>query len=960
MREHEDVADVVEDGKVTLDYIPDDNSSNSPRRLTESTPAGGVVNGIPNSRHLTESSPEFLGLTGPAEPWARGIKGEDVVIGILDSGIWPEHPSFADDGSYDTLDDYTDLPCTFGNTEHNPMDDPFDCNNKLLGARNVLDTYRALVGFEEDEFDSARDSSGHGTHTASTAGGNEGVPASLNATNLTLGKMSGVAPRARIIAYKVGGIVSDIIRGIDFAIEDGVDVINFSIGGRADGLGSLISLSFLNAAAAGIHVATSAGNSGPRPSTTTKTNPWQTVVGASTQAHNFQGSALVGNGKEYFGVSITKGTDEELPLVDAADAGSELCIPGELNSTIVQGNIVLCKRGAIARVAKSKAVAEAGGKGMIFYNDNDEQDLLADLHLVPSVHINYSNGTAIKAYIESTGADAVAKISDAVAAFDDDAPVMAGFSSRGPQLAVPGIIKPDITAPGVQVLAGFSPASDSNPNELFAILQGTSMSSPHIAGIFAQIKQVHPDWSPAMAKSAIMTTAYQDVLKKDENGNKVPADPFDMGAGHVSGGKVGKGSMFEPGLVYDAGLDDYLGFLCDAAPEEVDPLTCDKLESKGIPTKSYNLNYPSIGITKATSSKTVVRTVTSVANENGFREYEAVVDAPKGFEIKVEPSSIRLKQGDTVTFNVTSTNTGAPVEEWRFGSLKWVDKTGNYVVYSPIAVQSVLLEIPYQVSKRDEEEGSSSFDMAFGYTGSYSAFAEGLLAANVMSDVLDDDLFKEYEFDLTDTALFRVAFVSDDFEGGDDELYINIFDPSGKKVESRQIFSPWVGGATPLVSIDVILPEEGLYTVKVEHNDVGGESITYDLYTWRIPPKTGGSLSVDSAPLAAELGETGTVKFSWEGATAGQWYLGGIVHFSDGNAIGLTIVDVDNRDSEADVSSRATAEDVGDTTGVLSKVGSFEAAAVHEKPGESGGSMIKHASVWVIVLMSTMALWLGQ
>ena len=179
MREHEDVADVVEDEKVMLDYIPDDNSSNSPRRLTDSTPAGGVVNGIPNSRHLTESSPEFLGLTGPAEPWARGIKGEDVVIGILDSGIWSEHPSFADDGSYDTLDDYTDLPCTFGNTEHNPMDDPFDCNNKLLGARNVLDTYRALVGFEEDEFDSARDSSGHGTHTASTAGGNEGVPAEL-------------------------------------------------------------------------------------------------------------------------------------------------------------------------------------------------------------------------------------------------------------------------------------------------------------------------------------------------------------------------------------------------------------------------------------------------------------------------------------------------------------------------------------------------------------------------------------------------------------------------------------------------------------------------------------------------------------------------------------------------------------------------------------------------------------
>ena len=211
----------------------------------------------------TDSSPKFLGLTDRGGAWARGYTGEGVIVGIIDSGIWPEHPSFADDGSYPPLS-IGSIPCEFGNTAHNPNDAPFTCNNKLLGARQMLETYRALIGAEPDEYDSARDDDGHGTHTASTAAGNAGVRADLY--GIPRGRISGMAPRARIIAYKglgnLGGFGSDLAAAIDQAVADGVDVINYSIGGGPSLLGA-DDFAFLFAADAGVFAATSAGNDGP-------------------------------------------------------------------------------------------------------------------------------------------------------------------------------------------------------------------------------------------------------------------------------------------------------------------------------------------------------------------------------------------------------------------------------------------------------------------------------------------------------------------------------------------------------------------------------------------------------------------------------------------------------------------------------------------------------------------------
>lgn len=179
------------------------------------------------------------------------------------------------------------------------------------------------------------------------------------------------------------------------------------------------------------------------------------------------------------------------------------------------------------------------------------------------------------------------------------------------------------------------------------------MATPHIAGIYAIMKQANPDHTQATAQSAIMTTAYQDPFTFD-----VP-DPFYMGSGHVDVGKVGKGSVFEPGLVYAADYMDYLGFICGVSPEKLglfnSAITCNDLESRGIHTEASNLNYPSIGIASVTGTKTVVRTVTSVAKENGVRVYKAVVDAPEGYNITIKPDNIRLKKGDEATFEVVVT-----------------------------------------------------------------------------------------------------------------------------------------------------------------------------------------------------------------------------------------------------------------------------------------------------------------
>jgi subtilisin family serine protease len=852
----------------------------------------------------TDSSPGFLGLTDAGGAYAKGYTGEGVVVGIIDTGIWPEHPSFADDGSF-SAPPTGSLPCEFGNTAHNSDDAPFTCNNKLIGAYQMLDTYRAVVGAAPDEFDSARDDNGHGTHTASTAAGNSGIEAELYGS--PRGTISGIAPRAHVIAYKglgnLGGFTSDLAAAIDQAVADGVDVINYSIGGGA-GLPGADEIAFLFAADAGVFVATSAGNSGPGQATigNPSSMPWVTTVGASTQSRFFQGTVILGNGAEYTGASITEGVGSS-PLVDAASLGNALCNPAVAFTGSVNGKIVVCQRGTVGRAAKSLAVYNAGGVGMIMHENSDAGNLFSDSHWVPSVHVDQTPGLAIKAYIAANPGTATAQIVAPEISTWPYAPSMTDFSSRGPNPVAPDIIKPDVTAPGIQILAGNSPFPDPNTTpagELFQAIAGTSMSSPHVAGVYALLKQAHPEWSAAVAKSALMTTAHQSVLDNDRTNL---ADPFDMGAGHIRpGGQWTKGSITEPGLAYDVGLFEYAAFTCGMNWGVFTAGSCDFLESLGIPSEPYNLNLASIGISQVSGTETVTRTVTSVAKENGWRTYTASVNAPPGYTVSVSPSTIKLKKGQSATFTVTVTNVSGPIGQWRFGSLTWLDSQGHYSVYSPVAVKGALFKAPAEIFGTGNS-GSASFNVNFGYTGVYTAAPHGLVAATVTHDNVLQDANQTFSptdvstgganahtFNLSGVSLFRIAMPPEGTEANAD-LDIFVYNPS-----NVQVASSTAGGTDELINISN--PANGTWTVYVHGWSAPGGDSDYDMWTWAVPAATGGSLSISSAPTSATIGTIGTITVNWTGLTSGgigDWYLGAVSHTGPSGFMGRTVVNVDNR-----------------------------------------------------------------
>jgi subtilisin family serine protease len=869
----------------------------------------------------TDSSGAFLGLTQPGGAYASGINGTGVTVGVIDTGIWPEHPSFSGAGFPAPVGLNGPIPCEFGNTAHNPNDAPFTCNNKLVGARQMLDTYRALIGAEDFEFDSARDDNGHGTHTSSTAAGNANVPAQT--FGIPRGNITGIAPRAHVIMYKglgtQGGFTSDLTAAIDQAVDDGVDVINYSIGGGASVTGS-DDIAFLFAANAGVFVATSAGNSGNGAGTIggPANLPWVTTVGANTQTRSFQGTVVLKNGAQYKGVSMTEslGKGGFLPqnylLADAATNASgptpDLCVSGTLLPT-VKDKIVLCRRGGNARVDKSLAVMLAGGAGMILYENDDKGDLMSDPHFVPTVHVDNTPGLAIKNYI-NTARGPAAHLDNKQLGTTPWAASMTFFSSRGPTPITPDLIKPDITAPGIQILAGNSPfpGPEAPAGELFQAIAGTSMSSPHIAGIYALMKQAFgPTFPAAAAKSALMTSAHQNVR---DNDRVTIATPFAMGAGHANPGKPGtQGSMFQPGLIYNTsitanaspGPGGYVAFMCGVDPGLAEALVgnstfCDQMAADGR-DKGYNLNVPSIGVAEVAGSETVKRRVTNITG--GTATFTAAVTAPPGYTAVVSPSSLTLANGAAANFTVTFTNVSAPIGEWRFGSLTWT--SGAYVVRSPIALKGAKFNAPAEI-KGTGASGTASFPVKFGYTGAYAAVPSGLTAATLTNATVKQDPNQTFApsdvgngatlhtFNLSNAAVFRVAIPPEATEASAD-LDVYVYNPSDVLVATSTL-----GGTDEEVTIQS--PANGAWKVYVHGWQTIGPDSAYTLYSWAVPSATGGSLVVNTppTPTSATLGTTGTVQVSWTGA-GGTWNLGAVTHKEGaaGATLGRTLVEVDNR-----------------------------------------------------------------
>ena len=578
----------------------------------------------------TNASPEYLGLTVNGGACDSGITGEDVVVGVIDTGIWPEHPSFADDGSYGPspvgdLDDVLDRPASSATRHTTRTTLPFTCNNKLLGARQMLDTYRALIGAEPFEFDSARDDDGHGTHTASTAAGNAGVAASMYGVDL--GEVSGIAPRARVIAYKglgdLGGFTSDLAAAIDQAVADGVDVINYSIGGGASLPIGADDIAFLFAADAGVFVATSAGNSGPGAGTVGSPGnaPWITTVGANTQKRFFEGTCPTKGGAHRQGrVADARHRRSDRDFVDAEFAGGDLCYPWHARRR-ASFRARSCCVGVAPSPVRTRALLsyQAGGVGMIMYNNSDDDNLYTDTHCVPSVHVDHTDGLQGQELHrqggrqgqDATGRDqghrqgAKAKVSPI-----DDA------SSRhaAPTAGVP--TSSSLTSPRPACRSWPAIHRTETPvGNSFQAIAGTSMSSPHVAGLFALIKQAHPDWSAAAGQVGPHDDGRH---RKSRTMIARPGRPrSSMGSGEVDPGKVDKkGSAFNPGLVYDAGLFEYAAFTCGADLGVFTPGSCSFLDRSRYSVRCQRSQLSRRSVSPISPDRqTVVRTVTSVADK---------------------------------------------------------------------------------------------------------------------------------------------------------------------------------------------------------------------------------------------------------------------------------------------------------------------------------------------------------
>lgn len=600
----------------------------------------------------TYGTPEFIGATSAWAQSGNGTSaGEGVVVGILDSGIWPEHPSFADP---DPLGkpyappptSWTSDVCDFGRSG-GPLDAPFSCNNKLISAQRFMGIYELFAGLQPYEFRSARDDDGHGTHTAGTAAGNAGAPADVGI--LDFGTMAGIAPRAHVAAYKVCGELgcysTDSAAAIQQAIIDGVDVLNFSISGGANPYSDVVALAFLDAYNAGVFVAASGGNSGPGANTVNHRGGWITTVAASTSNQAPLATAnLVGPSGTLAltGVSVTEGLPTPTPVViNSADL---LCLnPAPAGS--FAGQVVVCQRGVNARVFKSANVAAGGAVGMLLYNTSPSSTD-GDAHSIPSIHMDSGPGAALIAFLGTNPGATVSWANPSQGSIQGD--VIAGFSSRGGNGLNLGIAKPDITAPGVNILAAYTSLQygvELPPN---AFLSGTSMSGPHVAGAGALIKALYPDWTPGQIKSALMTTASGAVVKEDA---VTPATPFDTGSGRVDLSRA-----WNPGITFDVSAQEYVDYQ----------------------NQLWQVNYPSLYIPQLYGTTTVERTARNVTGR--MLQYQLSVEYPAGqpndFTLDFV-KNFQVRSGQSHSFAITVGGRDVPLGAVRHATILMRENGGQ-------------------------------------------------------------------------------------------------------------------------------------------------------------------------------------------------------------------------------------------------------------------------------------------
>jgi subtilisin family serine protease len=878
----------------------------------------------------TTRTPDFLQLTAPGGLWsqmdalARKVKGEDIIIGVIDTGVWPENPSFGDkvDGGGNAVayyqsgtSAYAPPPakwkgaCVTGEGFTAAM-----CNHKLIGARFYGDGWLAGAAASGGaytlhpsmEYKSPRDGDSHGSHTASTSGGNANVQAT--AQGAAIGAISGIAPRARIAVYKAlwtanttpdndGGTTADILKAIDDAVTDGVDVINYSVSGTKTNFLDEVEIAYLNATAAGVFISASAGNSGPG-NEVAHMSPWLMTVAASTHDRSafadlkLGNDAVFANGASVFGGSLSGDMilASSIPAGGAAVVDAQRCFANSLSATAAAGKIVVCDRGANDRVAKSAEVKRVGGIGMVLVNVS-AGSLNADFHSVPSIHLPHTDRAAINAYAATAGASGTIKPPATPVAVV--APVMASFSSRGPNKANGNILKPDITGPGVDILASYvatltqaqhdqTIAGTFTPPANSGSMSGTSMSAPHVAGAAALLRQLYPNWSVAAIKSALMTSTTGVKLANGSTDN----DRWGYGAGHMNP----NGAAATP-LVYDSGPADHGRFLCGvglAPPPGIG--TCAALGS----IAPWNLNLASLTATNVLKTQTLQRSVKNVTGATKTFTGSAVLP---GWSVVLTPASLTLAPGASGSFSAKLTiNDGTPINTWAFGTLAWSD--GVTQITSPLSAKAAGFLAPPEVSDvRKAGSGSKVVSVTSGYTGTLAVAATGLVPAIRNSANIRSGQKQCYDLAVPAGAKLARFQLFDTDTSATADLDLAVYNGAGGT--GTQVGSSGGGTSEEVVQLDA--PAAGTYSACVvgfnTSNGAGG-AVDYTLSSWLLGPAVGAQSLRASAPASVFEGGTASIGLGWR-VTAGHRYLGHLQYWDTRTAtpvsIGSSLVFVDNR-----------------------------------------------------------------
>lgn len=797
----------------------------------------------------TDTGPTHIGAAALWQGTVNNleVKGEGITVGIIDTGVNTDHLSFATQGD----DGYSHTSPTSSGFLGDCVDEPNLCNDKLIGVYSYADVTDQYAG---ERPANGEDYNGHGSHTASTVAGNvlHDVPLltpsgeitsdGFTRTDFSFPEISGVAPHANIVSYQVclpgdpgdtlvGCFPSLAVQAVEDAIANGVDVLNYSIGGgSSDPWLDPDAQAFLSAREAGIVVVSSAGNSGPDPETvgSPADAPWLTSVAAFTHGRTYERelSAFTGGdappSESMIGLG-QPGRDRTAEVVYAGNApyNDPMCL-SPLTETRVSQKIVVCDRGEIPLVEKADNVFQGGGLAVIIANSDPEIDTLFDIpYSIDGIHVNYDAGEQLRAWLASGANHSLTLSAGNVKNDETKADQAAEFSSRGPNLSVPDIIVPSIGAPGVSIYAAYAddqPFKSAPGTADFGFLSGTSMASPHVAGAAALLKQLRPDWTVSDIHSALLLTANHQIGTKEDGISS--ADPFDNGSG-----------LARVDLAAEAGL---------SLRESIDNFRAANPEEGGSPSQ---LNLAQLGNSQCVGSCKWTRTFTAL--KAGTYQLSATGLAD-GMHVSITPSEFTVAEGQTQAVEFEADVLNSTNNTWAFGNIDITPVDSSLpALHMPIATYVSLGNLPEKVTIKASRDADSYIieDREAVAIEQFTARAYGLVAPELthmqiaqdtdnQNDLFDDltDGVEIFYFDVPEDSVRFIAEITES-SAPDLDLVLGFDADDNNEVNLDNDAVICVSAeAHAYESCDLISPPAGRYWVVV-NNYQGSAANAIDTFT---------------------------------------------------------------------------------------------------------------------------------